>query len=109
MKFVKVAHINELSAGEKKKISLDNIEILLVNIQNTYYAIDNKCPHMGKSLYDGKLDKYNIVCPRHGSTFDVRTGKAVQGAQILFVKIKVNDVRNFPIKIEGNDILIEME
>ena len=63
-------------------MTVEDRAVLLVNIQNKYYAIDNKCPHMGGSLYDGQLDGNNIVCPRHGSVFDVRTGKAVKGAKI---------------------------
>ncbi len=109
MKLVKITQTTELSEGNKKKISLEDKEILLVNIENTYYAIDNKCPHMGGSLYDGTLEGSNVVCPRHGSIFDVKTGKNIQGAKIAFVKIKVNDVQSYPVKVEGNDILIEME
>ena len=73
MKYVKVAQTTELKEGEKKKISLEGKEILLTNIQNSYYAIDNKCSHMGGSLNDGKLDGSHIICPRHGSIFDVTT------------------------------------
>lgn len=109
MKLVKIAQTAELSAGNKKKISLDDKEILLVNIDNTYYAINNKCPHMGGSLYDGTLEGSTVVCPRHGSMFDVKTGKNIQGAKIAFVKINVRDVESYPVKVEGNDILIEIE
>jgi 3-phenylpropionate/trans-cinnamate dioxygenase ferredoxin component len=109
MKYVKVAQTNELSAGNKKKIFLENKAILLTNIQGNYYAIDNTCPHMGGSLYDGNLNGNKITCPRHGSVFDVRTGKVVHRGKILFVKVKVNDVEIYPIKIEETDILIGIE
>jgi len=77
MEFVKVARTDEFENGEKRKITVDNREIILVNVQNTYYAIANKCPHMGRSLCDCKLDKYNIICAKHGSIFDIRTGNAI--------------------------------
>jgi 3-phenylpropionate/trans-cinnamate dioxygenase ferredoxin subunit len=83
--------------------------ILLTKIQDEYYAIDNKCPHMGGSLYDGDLDGNNITCPRHGSVFDVRTGKSLKAAKIAFVKIKVDDTPAYPVEIEGDDILIALE
>lgn len=109
MKYVKVAQINELPAGNKKKIILENKTILLTNIQGNYYAMDNTCPHMGGSLYDGSLNGNNIACPKHGSVFDVRTGKVVHKGKILFVKVKVNDVAIYPVKIEDTDILIGIE
>lgn len=109
MEFVKVARTDKFEIGEKRKITVHNREILLVNVQNTYYAIANKCPHMGRSLCDCELDKYNIICSKHGSIFDIRTGNAVQGAKILFVNVKVNDVNIFPVIIKGRDILVGVE
>ncbi|UOO37424.1 Rieske 2Fe-2S domain-containing protein [Oscillospiraceae bacterium CM] len=109
MNFVKVAHTTDLTAGNKKKISLGGKEILLTNIQNSYYAIDNTCPHMGGSLYDGNLDGSQIICPRHGSIFDVTTGKVLQNGKLLFFKAKVHDLHVYPVKIEGTDLLIGIE
>ncbi len=109
MQYIKVAQTDEVKPGEKKKISLNNKVLLLTNVQGTYYAIDNKCPHMGGSLYEGKLDGGTITCPKHGSVFDVRTGKVVKNGKIVFINLKVNDTKAYPVKIEGTDILIGME
>jgi 3-phenylpropionate/trans-cinnamate dioxygenase ferredoxin subunit len=109
MKYVKVAKTNELNAGEKKKISLEDKEILMTNIQNSYYAIENTCPHMGGSLYEGKLNCNQIICPKHGSIFDVTTGKVVQSGKLFFLKVKEHDLSSYPIKIEGTDILLGIE
>ena len=109
MQYVKVAQTDEIRDGEKKKITLDKKVLLLANIRDTYYAIDNKCPHMGGSLFDGNLDGYNIVCPKHGSVFDVRTGKAVKSGKIIFIKVNANDTQAYSVKIEGSDILVGLE
>ena len=109
MKYVKVARTSEIAVGSKQKIALDTQEILLVNIDGSYYAINNKCPHMGGSLYDGNLESDMIVCPRHGAAFNVKTGKNVRDAKILFAKMKVKDAQSFPVKVEGADILIGIE
>jgi 3-phenylpropionate/trans-cinnamate dioxygenase ferredoxin subunit len=109
MEFVKVAQTDNFEIGEKRKITVHNTEILLISVQNTYYAIANKCPHRASSLCDCEIDKYNIICPKHGSIFDIRTGDAVQGAKILFVNVKVDDVKRYPVIIEGSDILVGVE
>ena len=109
MNYVKVARISDLAPGSKKKIDMDDKVILLVNLDGMYYAIDNKCPHMGGSLYDGNLEADVIVCPRHGSAFDVKTGKNVRDAKIAFIKMKVNDAHSFPVKVEGEDVLVGLE
>ena len=109
MKYVKTAQAIELGPGNKKKVSLEGKEILLTNINDSYYAVDNTCTHMGGSLYDGNLDGSNIVCPRHGSTFDVKTGKVITRGKLFFVKVKVHDLQSYPVKIEGADIMIGIE
>lgn len=109
MHYVKVAQTDEIKDGEKKKITLDKKVLLLANISDTYYAIDNKCPHMGGSLFDGNLDGYNIVCPKHGSVFDVRTGKAIKSGKFVFIKVNAGDTQAYPVKIEGTDILVGLE
>ena len=47
MNYVKVGLISDLTPGSKKKIVLETRVILLVNLDGAYYALDNKCPHMG--------------------------------------------------------------
>lgn len=108
MSYVKIAKADDVKDGEKKKISVQDKEILLTNVKGKYYAINNKCPHMGGSLSDGNLDGYSITCPRHGSVFDVRTGESTKEAKMAFMKIKVNDTPAYPVKVEGKDILIDI-
>ncbi|NLY81605.1 MAG: Rieske (2Fe-2S) protein [Clostridiales bacterium] len=109
MDYIKVAQTNEVKDGEKKIITLNDKVLLITNIQDTYYAIDNKCPHMGGSLFDGKMDGYNITCPKHGSVFDARTGKVIKNGKITFINLKVKDTKAYPVKVEGDDILVGLE
>ena len=109
MRYVVAAQTTELSVGRKKKIMLEGQEILLANVNNSFYAVDNRCPHMGASLFDGTMDDGLIICPKHGSVFDIKTGKAAMGGKMLFFRIKVHDLRSYPVKIEGTDVLIGLE
>lgn len=109
MEFVNIGRADMLAPGNKKKITAQGKDILLANINGTYYAADNTCPHMGGSLADGILDGSHIICPRHGSIFDVTTGKAVEGGKLLFVKIKVRDLKSYPVKTEGSELLLGIE
>jgi len=106
MEYVKVAETTSFSTENKILIHLGDKEILLTKFENDYYAIDNKCPHMGGSLYDGKLIGNEIICPKHHSKFDTRTGKVVAAGKILFIKLDVNNTISYPVKMENNDILI---
>ena len=109
MIYEKAATADELKDGEKKKVVLKDKVLLLTRLNGTFYALDNKCPHMGGSLADGNLEGATLSCPRHGAKFDVRTGKNVGGAKLAFIKAKVGDAKMFPVKVEGKDILVELE
>ena len=109
MIYEKVATADELKDGEKKKIVLKDKVLLLTRLNGTFYALDNKCPHMGGSLFDGTLNGVNIVCPRHGMTFDVRTGEAVKNGKMAFIPVKAGNARAYPVKVEGNDVLVGLD
>jgi 3-phenylpropionate/trans-cinnamate dioxygenase ferredoxin subunit len=108
MSTVKIADTSELKSGEKKKIIVDSKAILLVNIEGKFYAVDNTCTHMGGDLSLGNLEGSNIVCPRHHAMYDVTNGKAVKDGKLLFMNAKVHDLKGYPIKVEGNQILIDL-
>jgi len=109
MNFAKVAQISEIASGHMKKVVYDSQEILVANIGGTFYAISKKCTHMGGHLSQGTLQDGIVTCPRHGAKFDVKTGQSVEGAKVLFRRMGVKDTRSYPVKIEGNDILIGID
>lgn len=109
MIYTRAASADELKDGEKKKVILENNVILLAKLNGTYYALDNKCPHMGGSLADGTLSGTSIVCPRHGTAFDVRTGKVVKGGKMIFISIKAANARTYPVRVENNDVLVGLD
>ncbi len=107
MAFVEVAHISDLKPGSMTKIRLDHCVILLAFVDGAYYALNNRCPHMGGSLADGILDDHNVTCPRHGSSFDVRNGQVQRDPKLLFIKMKVSDAKTLPVRLDGDKILVD--
>ncbi len=100
--WVKVAEVGELAPGEKKQIDIDGLEIALFNVDGQYYAIEDVCTHDGAPLAHGKFTGEEIICPRHGARFNVRTGQAL-------CLPAVEPVETYKVKVEGNDILVEVE
>ena len=107
MEFVKVASISEVPAGKMKMVKVGENEVLIANVGGKCYAIGNRCTHAGGSLSEGSLEGNVVTCPRHGSKFDVTSGKAVQGPKIVFFKLKAKDEQNFEVKVDGPDILVK--
>ena len=70
------------------------------------YAIANTCSHRGGDLSKGTIQDGIVQCPRHGSRFDVRTGKNVRGLKVLGKRWTTGDVRAYPVTVDGEDILL---
>ena len=101
-KFVKVAQVSELSAGACKVVDAEGQSIALFNVDGTFSAIDNTCTHVGGSLGEGALVDDTVSCPWHGAVFNVQTGACTGGPA-------ASDVKSFPVKVEGDDVLVELE
>ncbi len=101
--------------GTVKQINIDGKEILLAKIDGQYLAADNRCPHMGGQLHLGKLEGSIISCPRHGSQFDLKDGRAVRwlkGSGLVSALGKAlkppRPIKTYPVKIEGNRLTIDI-
>jgi 3-phenylpropionate/trans-cinnamate dioxygenase ferredoxin subunit len=108
LEFVKVAEVSEVPVGEMRKFVLVDREILLVNLEGEIHAIGNRCPHAGGDLSKGSLDQGIITCPRHGSKFDVATGRVVSGPKILFLKLKTGDLPSYEVRTEGTQVQVRL-
>ncbi|NCB24976.1 MAG: non-heme iron oxygenase ferredoxin subunit [Bacteroidia bacterium] len=109
MKQIIVAQTSDFLNENKMKLAVENQEILLVKFEGSFYAVDNKCTHMGGSLYEGRLEGHTIVCPKHGTAFDVKTGQVSQGGKIAFIKVNPHNLHSYPVLIEGTNILVEID
>ena len=106
MEFVEVLDVSELPSDRMVKVSIADQEILVANLDGTYYAISNKCTHLGGSLAKGDLEGSTVTCPRHGAQFDLKTGGAVRNAKIAILKMPVKDLDSYQVKVEGGKILV---
>ena len=84
--------IDELPAGERLFIKIGEDSVVVFNIAGDYYAIADYCTHDMGELGEGELEGFEIICPRHGARFDVRTGEvltlpAVKGVPAYPVRV----------------------
>ena len=98
---VRIAAKAELPAsGEAKEFTCGDKTICLANVDGTLAAMDNVCVHRGGPLGQGVVDSGKVVCPWHGWAYDPKTGTTTHNDSM-----KVNV---YPLKIEGEDVLIEV-
>ncbi len=101
MAFVKVARLADLPPNGKLLVNVNGRSVALFHVEGTIYAIEDVCTHDGGPLVEGELDGYEIECPRHGARFDIRTGQVRRLPAF-------QPIETYAVKIEGDDVLIEL-
>jgi 3-phenylpropionate/trans-cinnamate dioxygenase ferredoxin subunit len=97
-----VANIADLPNGGWHEVDVENTSILIINMNGQIYAIENLCTHDGGTLADGHIEGENIVCPRHGAKFCIKTG-AVTAPPAY------EDIKTFPTRLENGKVLLEID
>lgn len=108
MDYVEIAKTEEIPVGNMKSFNIQEKDILVANYRGKYYAMDNRCTHMKGELAKGKLEGKIVTCPRHGSKFDITTGKCVSRAKILFISMKTKYEPRYDLRVEGNSIKVAL-
>jgi 3-phenylpropionate/trans-cinnamate dioxygenase ferredoxin subunit len=101
---IDVCPTQQLAPGEMRLVEWEDLEIGVFNCAGTVYAIEDRCSHDNGPLVEGELDQAacTIECPRHGSLFDLKTGKPQSLPAYL-------PVETFPVIIENETIKLEVE
>lgn len=94
---IKIANLTDVKQGKMFRTKINNNFILLANINNEIFAIDDMCTHEDASLYKGALKGHCVECPLHGSHFDFRTGKpdgnpATDAVKTYEVEVRENEI-----------------
>ncbi len=100
MPFTKLTTKSELPAiNEAKEFSCAGKEVCVANVNGEICAMENTCLHQGGPLGQGVIEDGKVICPWHGWAWDPKTGQSGPPD----AKIEV-----YPVKIEGEDVLIEI-
>lgn len=83
------------------RVVINNQKILLADVNGNYYAIGDVCTHRGCQLSKGKLEAETVICPCHGSVFDLKTGNFLKGPT------KKAELK-YELKVQGDDIMINL-
>jgi 3-phenylpropionate/trans-cinnamate dioxygenase ferredoxin component len=88
-----------LAEGEHVVVDIDGADVAVFKIDGQFYAIEDVCSHDGAEIASGELDGDEIICPRHGARFCVKTG-AVKSPPAY------EDIACFPVKIENGIVQV---
>ncbi|MEI6146687.1 MAG: non-heme iron oxygenase ferredoxin subunit [Methylococcales bacterium] len=98
--WINVFNENALMNGENSVIDVDGTDVAIFKIEDNFYAIEDVCSHDGTEIASGELDGDEIICPRHGARFCIKTG-AVKSAPAY------EDIHSYPLRIVDGMVQIK--
>ena len=100
--WIDAAREGSLAPGEHLLIEIDGDEVALFNVDGEYFAIQDVCSHDGTEIASGQLEGCEIICPRHGARFCLKTGK-------VLAPPAYEDIATYPVRVHQGRIEIGNE
>ena len=120
-KKISIGQVTEFPAGKAKVVQVEGTAIVVNHVNDKFYAVENRCPHLGLPLGANKVAGTVITCPFHGSKFDMCIGENLDwvtgfaGAKLpdwsrklLAMGRKPAPIKTFRVLAEGNQLFIEI-
>ena len=104
MGLVRLCAVGDVPAGEARRFPLGERQVAVVNLGDEgFRVVDAVCSHAHYYLDEGEVDveERTIECPKHGSTFDLETGKPTSLPALV-------PVEAFAVKVENDNVMIEV-
>ncbi len=97
--WVTVAKTGEIGESEMVGATLDGVELLVANVGGEYRSIGDVCTHEQCSLSEGEIEEGAVVCPCHGSMFDLKTGEVLEPPA-------AEEESVYEVRVEGDEIQV---
>jgi 3-phenylpropionate/trans-cinnamate dioxygenase ferredoxin subunit len=75
--WIRVAPAADIAPGDYASAEVDGAFVAVFNVDGEFFAIDDVCTHDGGGLSGGEVEDHQVICPRHGARFCLRTGQAL--------------------------------
>ena len=96
--FEKVARTEDIPPGQTRIVKVNEKSFAVFNVEGTFYAIYNACPHEGGPLGEGRVKGFVVSCPWHDLSFDIRNGQGTDGGGYC--------VGSYEVRVQDKDLFI---
>ncbi len=102
--WIDVCREDELPPGAMRTVEFDDVELMVVNCNGELLAMEDRCSHDDGPLAEGEINvaKCTVECPRHGSLFDLRSGKPL-------TLPAYEPVEAYPVAVQDGMVRVDVE
>ncbi len=97
--WIDVVDQDAIADGEYIVVDIDGTDVAVFKLEESFYALEDVCTHDGAEIASGKIEGDEIICPRHGARFCIRTGEFKTAPAY-------ENIDCFPVKIEKGRVMV---
>lgn len=99
--WLKAARLSRLDPDYPTLAQLEGREIAVCKIEGEVFALHNICSHAFARMSDGYIEGFQLFCPLHQGSFDIRTGEAVAAPCH-------EPIETYPVKVENDEVFVQV-
>jgi len=99
-KLIAIAKTTEIPENEGRAFPVGDQMIAVFQVDGTFFAMDDFCPHQGASLSAGWIHDGCVACPWHAWRFQLTDGTWMDNPKIK--------TETYPVTLQGDDIFVEL-
>lgn len=100
--------LEDLVQQTKARVMIEQTAVLCIYHEGTVFALADKCPHMGASLYKGTYENGTVTCRAHRAKIDIKTGAIEEKARLLFLRLPTQKAKPYPVIIKDGKVFVEV-
>lgn len=100
--FKKVAKLDDIPENGMKSFEIDFEKIIICRTEDGVYALTDECSHDSAPISLGHIENCQVVCPRHGARFDIKSGDVKAPPAVV-------GIDTYEVKIDGDDIYVKLD
>ncbi len=97
--WVNAGRIMDFGIGKAVLVEIEGAKIAVYRLEDGFHAIEDICTHDGGELASGCVEGEEVICPRHGARFSIRTGEALTAPAY-------EPVYRFPVRVENEIVQV---
>lgn len=98
--WVDVGAAQDVTAAHGLSVEIDDVALIVARCGEQLYAIEDRCTHDGESLAGAEVEACQIICPRHGARFCIKSGAALTPPAY-------EPLRTFEVRVQAGRILLQ--
>lgn len=100
--FVRAAAAKEIPEGTMKTFEIQQTRFIIAHTQDGFFAVADECSHDAGPIGEGHIHGSEVICPRHGARFNLRTGAVTAPPAVA-------PIDSYEVKLENGDLFVMLE